>query len=296
MLLGLIKTLRPKQWVKNIFVLAPLIFAKDLFKPEVFMRAVAAFFVFSLLAGAIYTINDLVDVEADRKHPTKKNRPIAAGVVPEGAAKVAFGLLVLSSLGGALSLGLGVLACATAYLVNNLAYSFRIKHVPYLDVGSIALGFVLRVLAGSYAVSTAAHPVVPSVYLISCTALLALFLGFGKRRHELKAHSSKSRAALDGYSPRTLTAALYTLGVLTPAVYVMYTLDPATQRFFGTRYLWLSTPFVLVSFFRFIQLVRDEERPDSPTDEMLKDVPFVLSLVLYAVTTLAVVYKLRPTQ
>lgn len=287
---GLIKTLRPKQWVKNLFVIAPIVFAKNLFHPQVLSRAIAAFFVFSLLAGAVYTINDLVDAEADRRHPTKRHRPIAAGVVPPGLARIAAIVLVVGALASATALGAAVVACALTYLANNLAYSLRIKHVPYLDVGSIALGFVLRVLAGSFAVN-----VRPSGYLLACTALLALFLGFGKRRHELKVNSAKARAALESYNPRTLSAALYVLGALCVLVYVGYTLDPATRAFFRTDYLWLTTPFVVVDVAIFIHLVRDEKRLDSPTDEMLTNVPFVLTLVLWAATIITIVYKLRPS-
>jgi 4-hydroxybenzoate polyprenyltransferase len=287
---GLIRSMRPKQWVKNIFVMFPLVFAKDLFHPQVFLRGLGAVFVFSLLAGAIYIINDIVDADADRRHPTKRHRPIAAGIVPPGAARIAATVLVIGSLAGATALSLGVAACALAYLVNNLAYSLRIKHVPYLDVGSIALGFVLRVLAGSYAVS-----VRPSFYIIACTALLALFLGFGKRRHELKVNQAKARAALESYDPKTLTAALYMLGVLTVLGYAMYTLDPTTMAFFHTRYLWVTTPFVVIELGIFVHLVRDESRMDSPTDEILKNVPFILVFVLWAIVMLTLVYKLRPS-
>lgn len=290
MFLGVIRSMRPKQWVKNLFVLAPLVFAKEMFKPAVFLRAVAAFAIFSLLAGAIYVINDLVDADADRRHPTKKHRPIAAGVVPPGVARIVGVVLVAGSLAGATVLSLGVGVCALAYLVNNLAYSLRIKHVPYLDVGSIALGFVLRVLAGSYAVSVPA-----SFYILALTALLALFLGFGKRRHELKVNQAKARAALELYSPRALTAALYVLGALTAIGYAMYTLDPTTIAFFHTRYLWITTPFVLIELGIFAGLVRDETRLDSPTDEMLKNVPFILVFILWSLVMLTLVYKLRPS-
>lgn len=294
MLAGLLKTMRPKQWFKNVFVLAPIVFAKNLFHAEVLLRALAAFVVFSFLAGAIYTLNDVVDVEADRNHPTKCKRPIAAGVVSERQATLFGAALVLLSLGGALALGLGVLVAALAYLLNNIAYTFRVKHVPYLDVASIAAGFVLRVVAGSYAVSTAEHPVRPSFYLIACTALLAMFLGFGKRRHELKVHAAKARSSLDEYDPKTLDRLLYALAALCVATYVAYTLDPATMAFFHTTYLWATTPFVLVGIGLFLSIARDESKLESPTDEMLKNVPFMMTLVLYAITVVAIVYKLRP--
>jgi decaprenyl-phosphate phosphoribosyltransferase len=294
-LAGLLKTMRPKQWFKNVFVLAPIVFAKNLFHAEVLLRALAAFFVFSLLAGAIYTLNDVVDVEADRNHPTKCKRPIAAGIVSEKQA-TSFGVaLVLLSLAGAWALGLGVLLAALAYLVNNIAYTFRIKHVPYVDVGSIATGFVLRVVAGCYAVSTVENPVRPSFYLLACTALLALYLGFGKRRHELKVHESKARAALDDYDPKTLDRLLMVLAVMSVGTYVAYTLDPATMAFFHTTYLWATTPFVVVGIGLFLSIARDESKLDSPTDEILKNVPFMLNLIFYAITVVVIVYKLRPS-
>lgn len=295
MLLGLLKTLRPRQWFKNVFVLAPVVFAKNLFLPEVLLRAVAGFLTFSLLAGAVYIINDLADIEADRNHPTKKFRPIPSGGVPLNAARGAAVVLVAVALGGGFALDVGVGLCALAYLINNLAYSFWIKHVPYLDVSSISAGFVLRVVAGCYAVSTAAHPVRPSLYIILCTALLSLFQALGKRRHELKVNAAKGRRSLEGYNEKTLTAVLYLVGVATVISYVLYTLDPTTAAFFHTRYLWLTTPFVLVGMGMFIQLVRDEKRLESPTDSMIRNVPFVLNLVAYAATIIMVVYRLRPS-
>ncbi len=249
---------------------------------------------FSFLAGAVYTLNDLVDVEADRKHPTKQNRPIASGRVTVRAAKLCFASLVLLSLVGSFALAVGVGVCAVAYLLNNIAYSFRLKHVSYIDVSSLALGFVLRVIAGCFAVSTPGHPVRPSFYLIACTAVLALFLGFGKRRHELKVNQAKSRAALESYNSKTLDLLLYSLGALSVGVYLAYTLDAATVAFFHTQHLWGTTVFVLVGVGLFLNIVRDETRLDSPTDEMLKNAPFMVNLLLYAVVVIAVVYKLRP--
>ncbi|MDP3274247.1 MAG: UbiA prenyltransferase family protein [Deltaproteobacteria bacterium] len=250
---------------------------------------------FSFLAGAVYTLNDLVDVEADRRHPTKCNRPIAAGIVTERQAKIFGAIMVVLSLSSAFALSLGVGLAALAYLANNIAYTFRVKHVPYLDVASIASGFVLRVIAGCYAVSTLTNPVRPSFYLLACTALLALLLGFGKRRHELVVHQAKARASLEAYSARTLDALLAVLALACVGVYVAYTRDPSTMRFFGSTYLWATTPFVVIGIGIFLSLARDKERADSPTDEMLKNVPFVVTLLLYAATIIAIVYKLRPT-
>lgn len=289
--------MRPKQWVKNLFVLAPVVFAKNLFQEQVLLRALLAFGIFSVLAGAIYTINDLVDVEEDRSHPTKRNRPIASGEVPEGVAKASAGVMIALSLGGAAWLDRRVAAVALAYLLKDLAYSlrpFRLKQVAYLDVALIAAGFVLRVLAGCYAVSTPAHPVSPSLYLLGCTAFLALFLGFGKRYHELRVNASKSRTALDAYRPDALKATLWGTALATVGVYLAWTLDPPSQLRFASEYLWTTTPFVLFAIGRFVRLL-DSESGESPTDAMLRDVPFVLTLVAWAALILVLVYRLRPT-
>jgi decaprenyl-phosphate phosphoribosyltransferase len=300
---GLVKTVRPHQWVKNVFVLAPMVFHKDLFiatpvgtalNLAVTFRALAATVVFCLLAGAVYTINDLVDVEADRVHPVKRNRPIASGVVPVGLAKAMAAGLVLVSLAGAYALSPWLLLVAGLYFVENLAYSFKLKKVAFLDVTLLALGFVLRVVAGG--IATDVHV---SGYMLACTALLALFLGFGKRRHELASeHAGKQRAALQAYTPTSLNWALGITGTATVVTYVAYTLDPVTKAFFNTSYLWLTTPFTILGIVRFLLLVNGRVgrglKAESPTQEMLRDVPMVLNVVLWIVVVVAVVYKLRP--
>jgi decaprenyl-phosphate phosphoribosyltransferase len=211
MLRGLIKTIRPHQWVKNLFVMAPVFFNKDLLHtlPDgvpaldlaVMGKALAASLVFCFLAGAVYTINDLVDVEADRVHLVKRYRPIASREVPEPVAKVFAAILVVLSLLSAYLLNPWFALVALAYFVENVFYSFKLKNVAFLDVSLIALGFVLRVVAGGIATHT--HV---SSYMYACTALLALFLGFGKRRHELAGKTAeKQRAALKPIPPRDST-------------------------------------------------------------------------------------------
>ncbi len=301
---GLIKTIRPHQWVKNLFVMAPMFFNKELFSrsqsgdPTLNLRVAGQAFmataVFCLLAGAVYTINDLVDVEADRIHPVKRERPIASGVVPVSIAKPAAAILVLVSLALAYRLNWRFAAVAALYFVENIAYSFKLKKVAFLDVGLIAFGFVLRVVAGGLATDTKV-----SEYMLACTALLALFLGFGKRRHELaNEQAGKQRKALDAYSSRSLTVALSITGLATIVTYVAYTLDPATQLFFNSHFLWLTAPFTLFGIVRFLMLVSGRAgrglRAESPTQEMLRDVPFVLNLVLWGIVVVAIVYKLRP--
>jgi decaprenyl-phosphate phosphoribosyltransferase len=288
---GVIRTVRPQQWVKNLFVLAPLVFAKHLLHPSVIASAVGAFGVFCLLAGAVYTLNDLVDREADRVHPVKRFRPIASGRVPERAAKVLAVGLVVVAVGGSLLGPWTFTAAAVSYFALNLAYSFGLKKIPYIDVSCIALGFVLRVLAGGFAIRT---PV--SGYMLACTAFLALFLGFGKRRHELaSANAKKQRAALGGYSARALDVALAAMGLASLATYVAYTLDPATRAFFRSDWLWATTLHPALGVARFLQLVAGSPKAESPTQEMLRDVPFVLNLVLWVLEVVAILYRLRPS-
>ncbi|MDB4998712.1 MAG: UbiA prenyltransferase [Myxococcaceae bacterium] len=302
---GLAKTVRPHQWVKNVFVLAPMFFHKDLVSatvsgdPSLNLRvtgmALLGTIVFCLLAGAVYTINDLVDVEADRIHPVKRNRPIASGAVPESFAwPFTIGLVVVALGLASFKLNWMFAAVAALYFVENIAYSFKLKKVAFLDVGLIAFGFVLRVYAGGLATDTKV-----SWYMLACTALLALFLGFGKRRHELEGeHAGKQRAALEAYSKGSLTAALAITGLATAATYIAYTLDPTTQAFFQTSYLWLTAPFVVFGIVRFLMIVSGHAgsglKSESPTQEMLSDVPFVLNLVLWVIVVVAIVYRLRP--
>lgn len=286
MLVGLIRTARPHQWVKNLFVLAPLVFAHQLLNVEVALRALAGFALFCLLASAVYILNDVVDVEADRKHPVKKLRPIPAGIVPIPAARVVFvGLIITVVVGGAV-LSPAFLATALGYLANNLAYSFKVKKVAYLDVLSIALGFELRVLAGAFAAGVPA-----SHYLVIVMFLLAMFLGLGKRLHELAvAGEGHTRSALRAYDPRVVTWLMVGTGIATVVTYAVYTLDPETIARFGTPYLGITTVFTLFGMLRFVHLVRRKSHAESPTDAMLRDLPFLTNLALWAIAVTVVLY------
>ncbi len=290
---GVLRTVRPHQWVKNVFVLAPVVFAKEIFAPLLLMQAAAAFGIFCLLAGAVYAINDLADVEADRIHPVKRFRPIASGRVPEAWARPLIIFLVVVSLSGAKFLGVPFLIVAAAYFLQNVAYSFKLKHVAYVDVSSIAAGFVLRVLAGGFATGIGI-----SNYLLLCTALLALFLGFGKRRHELTSarnQAAAQRLALESYTKRGLDLALFVTAAATIATYVVYTLDPHTRAFFRTDWLWPSALFVVLGVIRFLHIVRHRPKAESPTQEMLKDGPFVMIILGWVILVMLVVYRLRPS-
>lgn len=287
MFVGLVRAMRPHQWVKNLFVLTPLVFAKELFSPPMALRALGGFVAFSLLASAVYIINDINDIEGDRVHATKRKRPIASGEVPvKVAASVAAALAVLAIGGGALLSPMFAIY-AGSYLALNVAYTHVLKRMPYIDVLCIALGFELRVLAG------AAAAVVPaSAYLLLVTFLLALFLGLGKRKHELLGgvSSHQQRSVLSKYDPRVVNAMLWTTAVATVGTYVVYTLDPTTHRFFGTSYLVVTSLFAVAGIGRFLYLAGRAENAESPTEQMLRDLPFLANLVLWGGAVVAIIY------
>ncbi|MBL9013824.1 MAG: decaprenyl-phosphate phosphoribosyltransferase [Myxococcales bacterium] len=287
--LGLLRTLRPHQWVKNVFVAAPLVFAQHLTEVPYLWRTGAAILAFCLLSGAVYAFNDVRDVEADRAHPKKKHRPIASGQLSERTALISAGVLALVALGGALAIRWQLAMFAAIYLVQNIAYSVKLKQVAFLDVCIIATGFLLRVLAGAAAIDVPA-----SGWLLLCTALVATFFGFGKRAHELawaqKAGDGReTRAALQGYSLPHLKLAMYVLAVATCAAYVAYTLDEHTMQMFGSERLVISAPFVAIGVVRFLSLALWRPKDDSPTEAMLHDPWFLangagaIASILYAI-------------
>lgn len=287
MILALVRTLRPRQWVKNTFVAIPLVFSLRLLDGDSVLRTAAAVLLFSLVSGCVYVLNDLVDVEADREHPKKRLRPIASGDLPVAAARTFLGVAVPVVIGLSLALQPWFCAVLTTYFVLNVAYSFRLKHVAYLDVLLIALFFILRVLAGAFAIDVPASP-----WLLGCTFLLALFLGFGKRAHELATavDAGKQRAALEGYHFESLRWILYVLAIAVVVTYAAYTLSPQTVHAFGTDRLVWTVPLPLVAILRFIRLATTHKDAESPTDAMLRDPIFMAAILLYVGTTAAVLY------
>jgi decaprenyl-phosphate phosphoribosyltransferase len=287
MLAGLIRTMRPHQWVKNLFVFTPLVFAGQLFVLRKQLLALAAFACFCGVSSAVYILNDLADIEADRSHPVKRHRPIASGKVSVRAARRVAHVLLLLTIGGGTALDVWFGLTIVGYLLLNLAYSARLKRIAYVDVLCIALGFELRVLGG--AISAAVHP---SAYLVLATFWLASFLGFGKRTHELMQGDSalKQRSALRAYSASTLTALLYLTGAATLVTYVVYTLDLHTRLGLGTDWLILTVPFALFGLLRFLQLVRTQPDVESPTEQMLRDKPFLFNFVAWGAAVVTVLY------
>ncbi|MCM2254461.1 MAG: decaprenyl-phosphate phosphoribosyltransferase [Vicinamibacteria bacterium] len=284
----LLAALRPHQWTKNLVVFAALGLSKHLFELGPLLQAGLAFLCFCALSGTVYLVNDLVDVERDRLHPEKQQRPIASGAVSVPLARSAALVLGAGSLTVAALLSLEFLACAIAYLALNLLYSFRLKNVVILDVLSISLGFVLRAVAGGVAI------VVPiSDWLLVCTILLALFLALAKRRAEitgLEAAASGHRAILAEYSPYLLDQMISVVTASCLTAYAFYTLAPETVAKFQTDRLSWTIPFVIYGIFRYLYLVHRKDQGGSPSDVLLTDRPLLLTVFLWAVAVVAIVY------
>lgn len=286
--LEILRTMRPHQWVKNLFVLTPLVFAGQLTHVDRVLLAVLAFALFCALSGAVYLLNDIVDRDKDRLHPLKQHRPIPAGRLPVPTAWAAFGVIVAVSLAGALAINLALFGTAAGYLVLNVAYSLALKHVVFVDVVSIALGFILRILAGAAAVAV---PI--SVWLVLCTFLLALFLGLGKRKHELLVFGddeARRRRVIEHYTVQHLDMALNIVAAVTTLVYLLYTQSERTVREFGTHNLVFTLPFVVFGIVRYLQILSSHRQEESPTDYIIKDIPFVANLALWGITVTLVIY------
>jgi 4-hydroxybenzoate polyprenyltransferase len=285
--MAVLLSLRPRQWVKNFFVFAGLIFSQSLFTPLVW-PALAAFAIFCALSGAIYLFNDLADVEKDRLHPTKRRRPIASGAlsVPAGAA---IGVLTLvGSLVAAYALSGRFGVVATAYAALLTAYSVWLKHVVILDVLTVAIGFVLRAVAGAAAIG-----VEISGWLVICTILVALFLALGKRRHEyltLHGDAAAHRPILAEYSESFLDQMVAVVTASTVTAYALYTMSPDTVAKFHTRWLPLTLPFVLYGVFRYLYLLYRRELGGNPSDLLLSDRALLINTVLWMVALLLVIY------
>lgn len=274
--------------MKNLFVVVPLVFAHRLDHIELAWRSAAAFAAFCAAASAVYLLNDLRDRDADRLHPVKRRRPIAAGELTSGTALSAAVLLATGALLLAWRLGPGFSTCLGIYLALNVLYSLGLKRIVILDVMTIALGFVLRVEAGALAIA-----VDVSSWLLLCTIFVALFLGFAKRRHELAlqpAPSSGTRAVLEHYSLPFVDQMINVVTASTVVAYALYTVDPATAARLGTKHLVVTVPLALFGIFRFLFLLYQKSELSSPTDAILHDPPFLVNLALWGVTVLVLIY------
>ena len=291
MIVGLLASLRPRQWTKNLLVLAGLIFSQSIHQPTLAARALAAFLIFCLLSGSSYLINDVFDAERDRSHPQKRHRAVASGRVPAPVAATVGAVLVLlaCAAGFALSFRFGLVALAYAVLLTT--YSVGLKHVVIVDALMIAAGFVLRALAGVVVIGTEF-----SDWLLLCTILLALFLTFGKRRHELLAleeGAAGHRPILTEYSPQLLDQMIAVVTASTLMAYALYTVSPETQAKLGTTRLPFTIPFVLYGIFRYLYLLYRRDLGGDPSEHLLTDHALLVDVALWGATVIVLLYLAR---
>jgi 4-hydroxybenzoate polyprenyltransferase len=284
MLKFLLKSMRPRQWTKNIFVFAALVFDRQLFNPGSLGRTFLAFIVFCLISSSVYLINDIFDLKADQQHPIKKERPIASGRLPISTALVSAVILSILALAIALVLSRELALIALVYLLVNLAYSKWLKHVVLLDVLVIAFGFVLRVAAGVSVI----HVQRFSPWLYVCMTLLALFLGFGKRRAEMAYNNSNTRKVLGGYSIALIDQLLTVVSATTIIAYSLYTFSAPNLP--GSYWMMLTIPFVLYGIFRYLYLIQIKNAGGEPEELLLTDRPLQATVLLWGLACVAIFY------
>lgn len=282
----LIKSMRPHQWAKNLLIFGPLLFALKLWHLPSVLSSLVVFVAFCVLSGSIYILNDLIDLEQDRLHPHKCHRPIASGRLPPQIARRIWPILVIVAIMITLIISWTSALIAISYFGLNLAYTLRIKHLPYLDVLTIATGFLLRVMIGTTAIQ-----VEISRWLLPCTFALALYLALGKRRHELSIYGNQgTRPVLSRYNIKQLDLALGIVASLTVLAYCGYTLDPSTIRKFHTPYLTYTIPMIVFGIVRFLQLMERGVHTESPTQELLKDIPSLFNVILWVLAVIYILY------
>jgi 4-hydroxybenzoate polyprenyltransferase len=289
--LGLLQAMRPRQWVKNFIVFACIVFSMQLLEIELFFRTCLAFIFFCLISGTVYIINDCADLEQDRQHPVKSKRPIAAGIVPPAFAVRAAIVLSIIGLGGSFVLGVGFGLIALAYYVLVVMYSFRLKNMVILDVFSIALGFVIRALAGAVVIGEAI-----SDWFLICIMFLSLFLALTKRRHELlllEGEAYKHRKALAEYSQLFLDQMIAVVTTSTVITYAMFTVSSQSLEYqrYQTHYLLYTVPFVVYGIFRYLYVAYHKEQGDNPTRILLTDKALLVDIGLWFIACALILYR-----
>jgi 4-hydroxybenzoate polyprenyltransferase len=282
-----VASLRPRQWVKNLFVFAGLIFGQRLFTSSAWL-ALAAFAVFCALSGAVYLINDVADRARDRLHPEKRRRPIASGRLAPEAAVVGAVALIVGGLAASVAIGPGLALTGLAYVLLLVAYSAWLKHVVIVDVLVVAAGFTLRAVAGAVAIG-----VEISGWLLICTILSALFLALGKRRHEsltLDRDAASHRPILKEYSPALLDQMIAVVTASTVTAYALYTMSPETVAKFHTHLLPVTLPFVLYGVFRYLYLLYHRQLGGNPSEIFLSDRALLVNTGLWIGAVLAILY------
>ena len=291
-LIGLIRSMRPRQWTKNVIVFAGIVFDGQLFVADSFLRVTASFVLLCLISSVIYIINDVVDVESDRQHPTKRYRAIPSGQISIPVVLALALVLMVVALGGAALFSAPLALILLAYLVLHLLYSWRLKHMVILDLLTVAAGFVLRVAAGVVVIHVQAF----SPWLYACTALLALFLIIGKRRQELielGAGAGSIRVTLDSYTLPLLDDMLRMVMTSTLIAYLLYTIEAPSVLLAGTKLALVTVPFVLYALWRYLYLIHVEGEGSAPEEVLLRDRPLQVSILLWGLTFVLILYLPR---
>jgi 4-hydroxybenzoate polyprenyltransferase len=287
MLVPLLKTMRPKQWTKNVFVLAALVFDKKLLVPYYSLKAIAALLLFCAISSAVYLVNDLVDMEKDRRHPAKRNRPLASGQLAPNVAAIAAVVLILASALFSYLLDPLFAAVAVAYLALMILYSFWLKNIVIIDVLTVAAGFVLRVAAGVVIVRAARF----SPWLYLCMVFGALFIAISKRRHELLLLNEKAnahRSIFDEYNMALLDDMIRMVTASTAMAYSLYTFSAPNLP--QNHTMMLTIPFVLYALFRYMYLVQVQGKGGTPEELILEDKPLLLSIALWGLAAVVIMY------
>lgn len=283
-----VRLVRPEQWIKNTILFAPLVFSQRVFVLVDILTTFAAFLLFCLASSAVYVINDILDRELDRNHPTKRNRPLASGILSlNKALLIGISFMFLSLLGSYLLDHIFTLI-VSAYLFINLMYSLYFKKIVLLDVMAVAAGFVLRAVGGAEAINVPISP-----WLIVCTSLLALLISFGKRRHEvvtLGGESVRHRPILSEYKPYFLDQMMSVVTASTVITYCLYTISPEVQEKLHTPYLPFTIPFVLYGIFRYLYLIHQKESGGNPTKDILTDKALLINIGFWTLTVMVILY------
>lgn len=284
-------SMRPEQWIKNSFVFAALLFSQNLLNLSKDIKAIVGFIIFCMITSCAYMINDLIDLEKDKLHPTKSRRPLASGSLNKTTAVTIIVLLCFTGLFLAFYMNSLFGIIVLTYLLLNIGYSLYLKNIVILDVVTISAGFVLRVLGGAIIISVTA-----SQWLVLCTILLSLFLGFSKRRHELvllEDKASTHRKVLSYYNTYFLDQMIAVVTASTLICYALYTMSKDTIENLGTSKLIYTVPFVLYGVFRYLYLVHQKEEGGNPTEVIFTDKPMIINVILWVITSVIFIYFIQ---
>ncbi len=286
--IAIVRLLRPHQYIKNIFILLPLFFAAKATDLPILFDAIKAFIAFSICASAVYALNDYCDIDEDRQHPKKKNRPLASGAISKSQAIIIMACLFIFGFSFMLSVSITATYILAAYIFMNIAYSFRLKHIPIVDITIISIGFVLRLFVGSVVTDT--HL---SMWIVILTFLLALFLALAKRRDDVLIYldtGKKTRKVLDGYNLQFLDSAMICMGSVVIVSYTMYTTSSEVIERVNNEYLYLTSFFVILGILRYMMITFVNADSESPTKIVLKDKSMQLVLIGWILTFSLIIY------